>query len=213
MSIAKFAAATAVAALMATGASAATLNLVGASASNTLSGLPQVYDLGTPAGTTSVTWITAVDKNANATWGLTVNSAANVTYTYVGREAGYTNNFLVDGVQKFTTNPQTGPGTTALQVTGGAGLLNFSFTTNDPATAIHNAGGATPTGTSDFAIGYARISDTEWYAFFDDRGNHFDLDDLVVRINVAPVPLPAAGFLLLGGLGVMGAVARRRKSA
>ena len=31
--------------------------------------------------------------------------------------------------------------------------------------------------------------------------------------NVAPIPLPAAAWMLIGGLGALGAVARRRKSA
>ena len=39
-----------------------------------------------------------------------------------------------------------------------------------------------------------------------------DFDDFALRIDIAPVPLPAAGFLLLAGLGAMGAVARRRKA-
>lgn len=33
------------------------------------------------------------------------------------------------------------------------------------------------------------------------------------NVQPAPVPLPAAGFLLLGGLGALGAASRRRKSA
>jgi hypothetical protein len=31
--------------------------------------------------------------------------------------------------------------------------------------------------------------------------------------QIAPIPLPAAGWLLLGGLGALGAVARKRRAA
>lgn len=41
-------------------------------------------------------------------------------------------------------------------------------------------------------------------------GGNVRFDDILA--NPAPVPLPAAGLLLLGGLGVLGAVRRRRTS-
>lgn len=36
---------------------------------------------------------------------------------------------------------------------------------------------------------------------------------LIARLDVAPIPLPAAGWLLLGGLGALGVARRRRKAA
>lgn len=55
--------------------------------------------------------------------------------------------------------------------------------------------------------------DPTTYAFFDDihpTGTvHASLAD-TVRASVAPVPLPAAGWMLLAGLGGLAAVARRR---
>lgn len=41
-----------------------------------------------------------------------------------------------------------------------------------------------------------------------DRGDGFGIDD----VQISAVPLPAAGFLLLGGLAGLGAMSRRRKS-
>ena len=103
--------------------------------------------------------------------------------------------------------PATAVGDSAT-IIAGSGLLDFSFGTVSPAGTIANNGGAT--GTGPMSIGYASDG-TSWYAFFDDSGRHTDFDDLVFRIDVAPVPVPAAGFLLLGGLGALVAASRRRR--
>lgn len=42
-------------------------------------------------------------------------------------------------------------------------------------------------------------------------GDNFKIREITLR-EVAPIPLPAAGFLLLGALGALGVAARRRKA-
>lgn len=148
---------------------------------------------------------------------------ADILVEYLGAEAGFNNSFSWAG-NLFATTPGGGgtwvPGAVSQTFNGVAsGLLSFAFGANTNASnPADYAGGA-----ANFFVSFANenaSSGNMVYLFFDDMGapddNH---DDMVIRLSVAnggigiaPIPLPAAGFLLLGGLGIMGAVARRRKS-
>lgn len=146
--------------------------------------------------------------------GLEISGPATIRVTFLGKEAG-AKNAAMSGPSGSISNTDT-VGSSFTAMVGGPGVLDFTFE------VLAGAGGA-PTGAkagSGGFVGSAAIAFSavfnggqSVYAFFDDSGasNNRDWDDMVVRIDV--IPVPAAGLLLLGGLGAMAAMKRRRKAA
>lgn len=149
---------------------------------------------------------------------------ADIKVEYLGSEAGNNNTFHWAG-NLFATTPGGGgswvPGAVSNTFTGVmSGLLDFAFGVNTNASNPGDYGA----GIGNFFASFDNENASSGnlvYLFFDDIGSTDDNhDDMVIRLSVAnggigiaPIPLPAAGFLLLGGLGIMGAVARRRKTS
>ena len=150
-----------------------------------------------------------------------------VTWTFLGSEAGFRNAFLVAGGLAFD-NRASAVGDTFTAVVG-AGVLDFAFATVDPAGAqgvgnVENAprGGAR---LANFAVLAAPglvpalplqvpaqlTGRFDAILGFNDRAADADFDDLVVGVRVAPIPEPGEWALMLGGLAVVGAAASRRR--
>jgi hypothetical protein len=147
-----------------------------------------------------------------------------VTYTYLGNESGYTNRLLtINGATLLTESNAVG--TTISKAVTQTGALNFKFVDNHNGYAVN--GGTWSNNTSIGLIGtnltISAPGAAGTYAYvigFNDgagKGKTLgDWDDFVVGINftpaVTPVPEPETYALLLAGLGLMGAIARRRKA-
>lgn len=161
---------------------------------------------------------------------------ATVKATVLGYEAGWTNTFAF-GALSFSSGG--GLAFNALGLASSTqllapGLLSFSFKTNkgtgtaaDDLTVTNGANNANTPGLANFFVSFLPTPTATFgqsvLVFFDDTGgfrpgftdddNH---DDLVVRFDIvgegriAPVPVPAAGFLLVGALGGLVALRRRR---
>lgn len=222
--LSKLGAATAVAALMATGASAAVTSGVipGGGTNEALAALGLSDPLGGWYGASL--WLTEL---------------ADITIDYFGAEAGYNNSFIFgDDDAVISTGGNTNefgslvPTDTPLSsktVTGVmAGQLDFGFGMDGSLVATllngNNPNGSGPSSPPNFFVSFVgnpnATSGSSVWLFLDDGGagpddNH---DDMVIRLTasagsfVAPIPVPAAGFLLLGGLAALGMVSRRRKS-
>lgn len=141
--------------------------------------------------------------------GLTLDGPASISFRFLGSEAGFQNVALVMGTN-FVNNKVDAPGSVSSSFTAGAGFIPFSFVSLGVNT-IANAG---------IANANLRLSFSEVFnggasilALFDDNDPDVDHDDLVVRIDVTPVPLPAAGWMLLAGLAGMGLLGRKRRAA
>ena len=140
---------------------------------------------------------------------LNLSGPANVTYTFVGREASYENLFrsfvvgnLVDGQQlKAGTNPL---GSSFTFNTVQSGALSYFFKAQGTGTAFNNG---------DVRTGLILSQDRKsGLILFNDTAGDKDFDDMVIRVSVSPVPEPETYGLLLAGLGLMGVVVRRRRA-
>jgi hypothetical protein len=172
----------------------------------------------TYSGTSFVSSISKISLGTLSASGIS-SSGATVTYTYLGKEAGYKNIFFAPvGTPEFSINIVNGLpaiGTTVTKTMASDGVLDFAFEGDTGNFAI-NGGLWSPNasigliaeaysgslGAFDYIIGYN-----------DSFAPHNDWDDMVIGVNIAPIPEPETYAMLLAGLGLMGFVARRRKQS
>lgn len=158
---------------------------------------------------------------------LTVTSGGDVNYIFRGDDAGATN-------YSFSTlDPESGfnfPNNDILStedtidvdaatVTVAPGLLNFAFCSDGTFGAtlgcIANGEPSVIPPATGFSFGLAFDDTGRAFLLFGDGAGDADLSDMIVEITgatFAPVPLPAAAWMLLAGVGGLAAMKRRKKA-
>lgn len=136
---------------------------------------------------------------------LVLDGPARVTFERVGTsEAQYDNWFVVDGVDVFSNHePQPSAFTTTLD----GGVLPIAFKTVAPWPVGTFANGQT----SGFhgMIAWLLESPTTAYGCFNDSAViNKDCDDLLIRVSSSTIPLPAALWFMLSGIGLLLGVRR-----
>lgn len=141
---------------------------------------------------------------------LHLDGPANVTYTFVGKEAGYTNVFKsfysgYGGSFQQILGAAINLGQSISFANVGASNLQYGFLSNGAGSLYQNSNGA---------IGVALSADKKSaLVFFNDScACDKDYDDMVIKVSIAAVPEPETYAMLLAGLGIMGGIARRRRA-
>lgn len=142
---------------------------------------------------------------------LAIDAPGLVTFTYLGKEAGFSNRFFNTGGSFSPILDSNAVGTASVQTYLAAGTLNFSFNTSSPNISVVN-GSATTTSPT-FAIFAGGTSGYKWVLGYDDSGAgpDRDFDDMVIGVTV--VPEPEAYGLALAGMGVVAFAMRRSRRA
>lgn len=161
---------------------------------------------------------------------LSITGGGLVSYSYLGKEAGFSNHFFNASGTNTPIDDTEAFGTTSFQLYGSsiAQLLQFSFTSTGNG-AVANG---TTAGTPQFAIfsgscatcGTSSSALTTGYQYilaYNDKGGDHDWDDMLIGIRtrnpgdggVDPDPVPEPASLALLGLGLAGLGFIRRRKA
>lgn len=183
-------------------------------------------DLTNVRGTFDPTWLggaasfsSAFDLTGMTMGGslLLTQAVSKVTFTLVGFESNFNNAFTVGGQTLTNFNNFNSSSSTNSANLGAsfsfdnvaAGLLNFGF--------LKDGLGAVK-GNGHISTGVMLANDNRSaLILFNDRLGDRDYDDMIVKmsitplLSVTPVPEPETITMLLGGLGLMGLMARRRQ--
>lgn len=139
---------------------------------------------------------------------LFLSSVADLTFTFLGKEAAYNNAF---GAYKttplaagFFTNQGSAPGASFSLLSVAGGALHFGFNSNLGRNLFANGSKS---------IGIVMANDHKSaLLLFNDKAPDGDFDDMVIKVAITPpVPEPETYAMLVAGLALLGAVARRRK--
>ncbi|MCK0105491.1 PEP-CTERM sorting domain-containing protein [Marinobacter sp. S0848L] len=136
-----------------------------------------------------------------------------LTFTYLGKEAGYTGSFLYEGSEVFNTDTSGLGDTFSAVYNGGLAKLDFGFSSVTNGLPVAPAGSVSNMGTGNLANGYNfSIFDAgeDWFILSLDDNNQTDdnHDDMLVMVKATAVPEP--GTLALFGLGLAGIAVRMR---
>ena len=149
---------------------------------------------------------------------------ANVTVTFLGREAEFNNAFVWDGStifenDNFGDNVFSNAGFASQSFSNVlAGLLPFLFSTPNGDAVNGSNGDNTDPEIPNFFLSFDNnatgTSGNSVVLWLDDArqvdDNH---DDMAIRISVAtPIPLPASVLMLFAALGGLGALSRKRSA-
>ncbi len=171
--------------------------------------------------------------SANFVYGaLELTQASKITFTYLGKEAGFSNAFQIDTGSGWTTLISK-PGTPSLDTTTqglgtyqfSAGIIPFRFVSNGGSNIATNGGtgvglgytsqasifvtfldAATNKPLANQAKGPGNVVANLFDVFYDDSGanNDDNHDDFAIRFAVTPVPVPAALPILAAALAGFG---------
>jgi hypothetical protein len=152
--------------------------------------------------------------------GLKLDGPANIIFTFLGKEALYTN-ILFEGVALFNNTVAAGTSVVLNNVTpDGNGFLPFKFISNGTQDVVN--GNVSGTYAS---IAFKQISASLNAAVFliflnDHAPSDADYDDMVVKVqavrrfdNTPDIPIPAGLVLLTSGLAGLGYMGRSRAKA